>query len=525
MIARAIENWLTKTKERSFQLPYCQVLLSQGHSVIYISTHGLMEQGKDMITIGPDSEPCAYQLKTGDIGTNEWRAIRGEIEELIQLPIVHSSVDKNKIHRAYLVTNGEITDPVRIQISEMNEDNVRKDRKYAYLEIINGQKLLAEFIDAQGVFLPKEIADFDLFLKTYLSDGTDFLHKEQFFSLVDRCFFSEFPKNKKERLDAISSSIILIAYALLPYQQANNHFALFQAWTSLSACIIRYASRAELSNAETKASLSIVRAEIERHLENLAEEALSKKDFLEGSLLGDGGAMYAARTTMILGSICLHELLRRLKDASYAPDLRITSKLQENIKYLWFWGDSAFPYFFSVIRYLEVCEHGPMAEQILEDLLKQVVRSVSRDGEGLPGPYNEVSQILEHGMGSDDYDFESADFTGESFSLESLVFMAARRGKRQLIGSQWKSISHIMFSEFQPQNEIDWFTWRTENGDNHWRPPGEQQSWKVLVDNAADISACPQVIKENPDICFAFLFVAPQRGTSAVYRYLDSLWG
>ena len=104
MIERAIENWLTNTTERSYQLPFCQVLLHKGHRVIDISKHGPMERGKDIVTISPDGTPCAWQLKTGKINTRTWREIKGEVMEMIELPITHPSVDKSVLHRSYLVT-------------------------------------------------------------------------------------------------------------------------------------------------------------------------------------------------------------------------------------------------------------------------------------------------------------------------------------------------------------------------------------------------------------------------------------
>lgn len=50
-IARAIENWLTDTKERDYQAPYCQVLSHQGHKILYNSRYGPLEAGKDIVTV------------------------------------------------------------------------------------------------------------------------------------------------------------------------------------------------------------------------------------------------------------------------------------------------------------------------------------------------------------------------------------------------------------------------------------------------------------------------------------------
>jgi hypothetical protein len=113
MIESVIANWLTKTNERNYQIPYCQVLLTEGHRVLYVSTHRPMEQGKDIVTVDEDGGYNAYQLKTGNIDQKTFRGIKGEVEELVERSIVHPSVDKAKGHRAYLVLNGEITDELR----------------------------------------------------------------------------------------------------------------------------------------------------------------------------------------------------------------------------------------------------------------------------------------------------------------------------------------------------------------------------------------------------------------------------
>jgi hypothetical protein len=45
VIERVIENWLTNANERSYQLAFCQLLASEGESVVYVSPHGSLEQG------------------------------------------------------------------------------------------------------------------------------------------------------------------------------------------------------------------------------------------------------------------------------------------------------------------------------------------------------------------------------------------------------------------------------------------------------------------------------------------------
>src|ERR1035438_9535575 len=87
VLERAIENWLTKVNERQYQLPFCQVLAARGEAILYVSTHGPFEKGKDIITRTRKGEINAYQLKAGNIGVGEWRAISGEVANLVEYAI------------------------------------------------------------------------------------------------------------------------------------------------------------------------------------------------------------------------------------------------------------------------------------------------------------------------------------------------------------------------------------------------------------------------------------------------------
>lgn len=87
MIDRIVENWLTNTNEIGYQIPFCQYLMTSNFTILHISTHGQMEQGKDIITLDENEKPCAFQLKSGTINVTIWRKIKGEIDELVEIPI------------------------------------------------------------------------------------------------------------------------------------------------------------------------------------------------------------------------------------------------------------------------------------------------------------------------------------------------------------------------------------------------------------------------------------------------------
>jgi hypothetical protein len=137
MIERVVENWLTNAGERGgYEIAFRQLLSFQGHRILHKSSHGPMEQGKDIITIGPDGIPCAYQLKAErDISLTTWRKIKGEVDELLEIPIQHPSVSNDSPnHRAYLVNNGYLKDTVRRLIHDHNR--VAKRRGIPELHVI-----------------------------------------------------------------------------------------------------------------------------------------------------------------------------------------------------------------------------------------------------------------------------------------------------------------------------------------------------------------------------------------------------
>lgn len=354
MIERAIENWLTNTTERNYQMPFCQVLLKRAHKVIYVSSHGQMEQGKDIVSVDSKGRCCAYQLKTGKIDLPEWRSIWGEVRELIELPFLHPSVNKTEIHDSFLVTNGEIADPVRIQIDQINEDNKRKDRRCSYLDVIDKQALLREFVDAHGGFLPKEPKDFQLLLEHLLADGADFLQKDKFYDFFNISMFDETPRSESFARNAISSSVIIAGYVLNPYQTKNNFYAQFEAWTCLAACIVRDAHKVALKEESWRPSLSLVVSEIVRNLSMLKEETVQRKDFLEGDWMGDGGFVYQARATIVLGALAVLETHLCSADENYVTNEKLLDVVRQNVKTLWFWGESAFPF----IQQLSLAKRG-----------------------------------------------------------------------------------------------------------------------------------------------------------------------
>lgn len=523
MIERAIENWLTETNERNFKLPFCQALAHQGHTLVFISADRPMEQGKDVITIDPAGEACAYQLKGENIGLDRWRTeVRPQIEELIQLPIVHPKIDKSRGHKSYLVLNGDITDEVRIQIDNINEDNVRKGRGYSHLDVINLHQLLKMLLDAQGRFVPRKLQEFKSFLELFLAPGNAPLDKVAFFSFLNKTLFAELHRQKADRLNAISSSVILTAYAMKEFEQRKNHFALFEAWTALAASIVRYASRAGLDKDDWAGSLDLAMLEIRRALRSLEDEAISREVWIEGQALGDGGDTLRARTTLVIGSLSAAALDRCESAGQGQLDRNILNLIRTRQKHLWYWGESAFPYFFSISKYLEACGEISMSLAILRMCLEAVLqRNAPRSNDALPSPYYSPGEILErnHGVRPE---IDPGESIGSSYTLKLAISALVRRNEREYLTAMWRRISHVRFREFQTDQPLDWLLWHADTGTNKSWYPNQTQKWSELAAQAArEAEHCPPPGSEYRGLLRFFTLVVPHRICDPVVSLLD----
>jgi len=522
VIERAIENWLTKTNERNYQAAFCQVLMHQGHRVLYSSSHGPMEQGKDIITVGPDGEYHAYQTKTGDVGLSEWRKIEGEIHELMELPINYPGVDKSKTPKAYLVTNGTITDPVRVQITDRNDDNVRKNRQYAHLEVISKDSLLKSFVDAQGRFVPRDLPDIRTFLELYLDDGCGMLPKEKLFAVLDGTVFGESPSKKSDAIDAITSSLIIVSYLLSSFEQSANYGAMAEGWSILAACIARYVSRHSVPPDQWRGSLDLVMAELEANLALLRKEAISRPDFLESDIRADGGVMLNARTTIVLGVLACHELLPGANPKADKSPGEVLKLILEHFGRRGFWGESAFPYFFYIIKFLEARNEATLALNLLEELFAVLVEAnYQQQGPVFPCPYLGVEEILAASIPDRLQDADFDGYRGSSYVLRSVLEMLARRGRRDLIAAKWRRLTYCQQNEFIPDRPEDVFAWRTKDGTNASRFPNQTQNWSALVSEASDGSNIPSVYRAFINVLPFHILVCPNRATPTVIRLLD----
>lgn len=524
MIERLLENWLTKTNERGYMIPYCQLLLSKGYKLLYISPHGMLEEGKDIIALNGQGKPEAFQLKNGDINLAQWRLIQGEINELVTIPIQHASVAEKSEFKTWLVTNGEVKDPVRTQILTLNRNNwgQQVDKK---LEYQDKGILLADFLKYYGHFFPSEPADFKLFLELHLEDGTDMFPKEKYLKYIEphlQIDSNELKPTKASSL--ISSAVILTSYILTPWLDKNNYVAQIEAWLCLISTIFATVTKFNIEPKFYSPSLEIIQLAIDECFEKLLEEVKNRNHLIEGDWRTDT-VLYDTRVTIVLGYLCAYALYKKLQGKPLSTEKEIVDICQKYEPKMKFNGEAYSPlliYYFWLNELNKRPETGNRISSLIIGLTNPKKYPTIF---GWPNPYYtyEYSFRLNCGFITKEH---TDSFTGQSYSLKALLGIIVRRNGKEFIEEHWRKISHIQFAEFVPNPIWETFLWRARNGVHETRFPNQTQSWKQLYEEAFsnEFVKMPDLLKKHPEILLLFVLIYPHRLTEENIRFLDLIF-
>jgi len=478
-----------------------------------------MEQGKDIIAIDGNGVPCAFQLKSGDINGNTWRKMKGEIDELVEIPINYPMVDKKIKHRSVFVTNGRITDKVR---RDIDDRNLRyKQLGYGELEIITVSDLLKKFIDVLGSFLPTQPSDFRRFLELFLCDGRELLNKKLFTDFLESILFTE--KETKPILKRkIASCILLTQYVLQPYESKGNHISVIEGWTILCSYILSLVEKYRVEEEYWLQSCNIITTKINSQIELLKDEFFSRDDYIEGHW--DGGLILRSRITLILGWLCAFEMCKTQTDGNYKIDHRVYESVKQHYREkTWFWGESATPFF--IMMSLLVFEYGDtsLSNKIICDLIIDITsENHFRDGKGIPNPYFSPKEIIGYLYQLAEAEIDMSSFLGSSYHLETLVDILVRRNKRTLLNELWRHISYIQKCEFAPKPSWKMFTWECDTGEQVERFYKNPQSWKELRDEATTLNllGLPNILR-NSHFSYYFLICYPHRLNRHTVKLID----
>ena len=526
MIERVIENWLTSVPERDFTVAFCQLLALRGQRVVHVSPQGPFEQGKDIITLDADGQPRGYQLKVGDISLSRWRdEVKSEVDELLDVPIIHPSVDKRVPHRSHLVTTGNLADPVRRLIDDVNEARLRHGK--GVLDTETRGQLLKAFVEAHEDLLPKEVDDLRSFFELYTRPGQYNVPKEKFARLLAAILplavGGDAPKTRQvER--AAASALLLASYLLATYERQKNHWAAAEGWAVTIAYLLAVVEKHGLSPGLTT-TITLAKTGLFSAIETLKEEVLSRTAFFEPGLVD--GPFYRYRVPIMLGYLAAYQLAKKAhRDADWY-DARVNELIAELGQDLRLSGEAPIAYVLPVYWYLQLSGDGEQAERLYTAVLTGVADAASNPEGGLVSPYYEFDTLLRADLGLLEEPVHES-FELQSYVLGALVTIGARRRHRGLIADKWRRISKVHCSEFYPGSASDFFMWRAREGELRSAFPAKTQSWAALQADAqalASAETVPEQLRANPDFAPVFLMVFPHRVRSDIVAFVDQAIG
>jgi hypothetical protein len=518
---RIVENWLTSTTERGYQIPFTQILTLEGHRVLSISKHGQMEQGKDIITIDAQGTPCAYQLKSGNINLQKWRNIEPQIHELVELPPEHPSIDKAAPFKAYLVTNGEVEDTVRRLIDDRN--SWWQSKGLPSVSLLTKGDLLRKFADAHESFLPEEAIGLRDFLELYLANGRDFVDKDKLAAFLEALLLCDSLNESNERLrQRVASAAVIMQCLVAPFEREQNHVGILEGWMMFCAYVLALAEKSSLPDEFWCPTVDIVIQRVREQLTDLKTEFLGRENYIEQPALGDGGVVYKARLTLVLGWLCANELLGKSRAYDGDYDGALLRIIEQKFKeWFWYWGESCTPYLLMVSLFVQVV-NPVLSWKIILDMLIEQCNGHARESEAfLANPYLPVDRIIETRMPFQQNSVNREEFSGPAYHLATLVYYATMLGKRTSLNELWKKLSKIHITEYEPKHKWHYFIWRSNEGSYHDGFLSMTQSWSELKKLATKMEGTlPRALYKHPEFLFYLLLVYPHRLTSEAFRLL-----
>jgi hypothetical protein len=452
----------------------------------------------------------------------DWRGIHGEIVNLVELAIELPGAKPITDFVPYLVTNGELTDPVLEQVRVNNvtwqERGINKS-----LHIIQKGELFDRFRGAHGAYLPQQLEDFRTFLELILRNGAEPADKEKAARLIEHILPAE--PEEKSVLDiarAASSIALLTAYISGSAVLASNHWCVFEYWVVAGAYILYLIEKSNKAELACQTSFDICEMAAENALLGIAEECAQREHLVEGFPLIDGHT-YGARVTILVGLLSALDLSSRVRGTPTQQVEFIRKFVDVRLKEAVMWGESAVPYLY-LVSLLQAQNCRP---HVSEGLAIQMIREISSVNgsadkrRGFPNPYYspETALRLHHSLDP----LNTEQFSGFSYMIGALINFLARRWRRQAVASLWYSVTTISLLTYIPCSPFEWFRWKSSNGILDNRLPGRPQSWLNLLAAAeSDLGKeLPQTLVKRPAFAIWFALVYPHRFTPSVAKLIE----
>jgi hypothetical protein len=514
MIDRILENWLDNASERSYQLPFCYLLMQQNKTVLHLTRHNAMEHGKDIIAVDEQGQLYVYQLKGvkgGKLKLSQWQTMIGQLTQMAVTPVMHPSANSDKHHLSYLVLNGEIEEEVASAIHAFNQDWRSKGfPQYSINTIVRGQ-ILQWASAVKDQFIPSEFKDFKSLLEFFLDDGKGLLDKAKFTSLLHSIFISA-PEGAAAQKRLISSGALLCSLGLSAYDESENHVAIIEGWMVYIAEVFRFATRNHLASIFFQNEIDIANAIIEDAMGELLEEARPMRDLFVGSPLEDV-FVFRHRTTIILGLLSDYGLRLSRKDTNHPKIADIQTVIQKHQIDIALWGEAAIPYAVAIYWFWKKINQATKGIELLKIALYMFFEVPKRPDFVFTNYYlsAEDSVLLMNDANTQLEDIRQAVDT--SHVAETIVHLLAINDQKETLQTTWAEICEFVYRDFRLVRDEDLFAWRSEEGTEVTRHQPPTVKWDDLVASAnmTESDQIPRLLRDNIRFIALFMMVYPHR--------------
>lgn len=501
MLERLIEDWLANVTERQFEIPFAQLLHLDGYQVIHHARpHGPMEQGKDILAVDSSGKIHAYQLKQGNLGLKDWRegGIKGQVEDLLDLAIQHPSVPVGTSHISHLLTTGLLDDTLRQTISQFNQQ--RRDLGKSELRVITKGELKEGILSKYHEFFPFEADLFKVFLQLITADPRGLCSKKDLVNfqtlLADNFLGSNKSKTQFQRFGTYFW--IIISQISHFYELKENWIGAIEVWVTGIATLqkVSISNDREFKDGVFDIPLIKISNLMSSYLDEMAE--IPDLHFNGASL--EDGLLVSHRITLCLGWISASLLY--LKSRGEIEESRFehfNQKINNWISEMFYWGESACPYFLAVFWYADRFNPPPLSDQLLFRLLDSMIAILRHSKKESPlvreehlDPYTDINSSVENYISNISNRLKGGVLpksdSFHSYYMESLVLLIASRLWRQSLASRWTAISDIDMSRFNCGGDEDFWNWEAKSGkETSWSWP-TPTSWAWMLEKSRNIN-------------------------------------
>ena len=512
-VERVVEDWLINSDERSYQLPFASYLRKLGHKVNYVSSHGALEHGKDIISTSPERKMHAYQLKAGNINLTSWRKIEGEVREAATVPVNIPDHARRVVDRAFLALTGRVSDPVRDQIALINDDHVK--RNYAAIEIMELPELVGAFTDVFESFFPATVAPLHDLVRLYLANGRGPQDKNTLFTVLQTVVGN--PSGPPTAARALSNLMVAAEFAAAPYRRSENHISVIDTWVIAACHILRLARRLPLRSRYWDQPLVFCRQAIETAAIELLDEGFSRDHFMEGDPLLDA-ALSTLRRSLVLGYMGAVINSRCIQGEDVRKHSAQLLGLLHRERPLGVWGEAAWNYHLNLALALR---HTPDGASAAEAMVASWLAYVCPRRPPWPkDPYWTVDDEISPSRQREEATREEPERSRLSYTAAAATGFLARRMLRNTLRWAWPALSRYQLAQVVPAEPWREWDWTIEDASVELQVLPVTGSWAKLRDQAAAQRSSLFADEESWLLPY-FLCVYSHRTTPALSGELD----